>query len=150
MMRFLIPSLLTLFALPLAAQQAPHHCANVPEPAARLACYDKAYPPPPEVIEAAKAKARASFGLDKPRDAALTPSQSASPEHVESRITTVDYASGGQRSFNLENGQVWTMTESSSGGHVKPGDPVELRKGLLSGYVLVTPSGVTLRVRRIR
>lgn len=150
-MRCLLLSLLGLFAPPLAAQQASHACASVAEPAARLACYDKTFPPPPEVIEAATEKAQADFGLNKPRDPLRNPGQSveqADPGRIESRVTKVDH--GGQRSFHLENGQIWTQADSISSGHMQAGDTVQVRKGILGGYLLVMPNGVALRVRRTR
>lgn len=145
--------LLWLAALPLAAQQPTHDCAGVAEPAARLACYDRAFPPPPEVNEVAAAKAQGEFGLDKPRESLRNPGQTveqADPDRIESRVVKVDYAHNGQRSFSLENGQVWRQTESRSTGHVRAGDTVQVRKALLGSYMLMTPDGVGLRVSRAR
>ena len=148
---FMFP-LLCLFALPLSAQgTGSHACASVAGAAARLACYDKAFPPPVEVIEAETEKAEAEFGLNRPRDTLLNPGQTleqADPERIESRVTSV--TQGGQRSFHLENGQVWTQTDARSIGHVKVGDVVQVRRAVLGGYQLVMPNGVSLRVRRAR
>lgn len=152
-MRSFLFLLMSLFALPLAAQTPTHACAGVVDPAARLACYDKAFPPPPEVIEAAVEKAQADFGLEKPGDPLLGPGQTveqADPERIESRVARVDYGSSGQRVFALENGQVWTQTEARSSGHLQPGELVQVRKAILGGYHLVMPNGVSLRVRRTR
>lgn len=152
-MRRILPLLMWLFALPLAAQQPTHPCAGVVEPAARLACYDGAFPPPPEVGEAAAQRAHADFGLVRQHDSLRNPGQmtgQSDPERIESRVAKVNHASGGQRGFHLENGQVWTQTESSSLGHVRAGDLVQVRKGLVGGYQLVTLGGVALRVRRAR
>lgn len=153
-MRCLLFPLLYSFALPLAAQQPTHACAGVAEAAARLACYDEAFPPPPAVIEAATAKAQADFGLEKRRGEALrNPGQTvdqAEPERIQGRVTRVDHGSGGQRTFHLENGQAWALAEARSIGQVREGDVVQVRKAMLSGYTLVAPNGVTLRVRRVR
>ncbi|TYT25697.1 hypothetical protein FZO89_05185 [Luteimonas viscosa] len=145
-------SLLWLFSLPLAAQPATHPCAAVAVPAERLACYDQAFPPPPEVHEAANERARADFGFDQPRESLRNPGQAveqADPQGIESTVIRVDHGRNG-RSFNLENGQVWTQTDARSGGQVQPGDSVQVRKAILAGYQLVTPNGVVLRVRRTR
>ncbi len=150
-MRCLLLPLLGLFALPLAAQETSHACASVAQPAARLACYDKAFPPSREVIEAASEKAQADFGLKQSPESLGNPGQAAGqadPERIESRVIKVDH--GGQRSFHLENGQVWTQTEARSAGHVQAGDVVQVRKAILSGYHLVMPNGVIVRVRRTR
>ncbi len=153
--RVLLP-LLTLFALPLAAQHNRHACAAVAAPEARLACYDRAFPPSQEAAaEAAAAAAKAqaaAFGLHKPTPSpdSAQPTAAVDPERIESRVAKVDHGSGGLRTFHLENGQVWTLAESRSTGQVKAGDTVQVRKGVLAGYTLVTPSKVTLRVRRVR
>ncbi|MFT4256730.1 MAG: hypothetical protein QM599_07225 [Pseudoxanthomonas sp.] len=135
-----------------AAAEAAHPCATVADPAARLACYDKAFPPPPAVHEAATKKAVQEFGLEKQAAPLFNPGQTredADPERIESRVAKVDYA-GGTRTISLENGQVWTLAEANSRGPLKAGDAVHVRKGLLGSYLLVTPAGVGLRVRRVR
>lgn len=153
LMRILLLPLLWLFVPPAAAQQTSHACAGVAEAAARLACYDNEFPPAPEVIAAATEKSQADFGLAKPRGSLRNPDQTveqADPERIESRLTKVVHGGGGQRTFHLENGQVWTQTESRSSGHVQTGDGVQVRKAMLGGYQLVMPSGVAVRVRRTR
>lgn len=132
--------------------QDTHRCASIVDPAGRLACYDDAFPPSPEVVEAATEQARADFGLAAPRASLRSPADAAQqhdPESIESRVTRVDHG-GGSRTFHLENGQVWSQTESRSTGHVRAGEMVRLRKAVLSGFTLVTPDGVALRVRRVR
>lgn len=151
-----IPLLLALACLsPLQAiaADATHPCAPVTEPAERLACYDKAFPPPAEVYEAAEKKAVAEFGLGQNPGNLANPGQSrgdVEPERIDSLISKVEYGSGGSRTFRLENGQAWRLTEASSAGHVSEGDSVVVRKSLIGSYQLVTPSGVLLRVRRVR
>lgn len=152
-MRCLPSVFLCFLALPLAAQPGSHPCASVVGASARLACYDRAFPPPPEVIEAAAEKAQADFGLDRPGNELLDPGQTAGqadPERIESRVVKVDQVGGGQRRFSLENGQDWTQTDSRSGGHVQAGDVVQVRKAIFAGYHLVMPNGVIVRVRRTR
>ena len=152
-MRSLLLLPLVLLSLPLSAQQPTHGCAGVAEPAARLACYDEAFPPLPEAIEAATARARADFGLDRQPDPLRNPGQSAQqadPERIESRVVKVDHDGATQSGFHLENGQVWVRAQSGSSGRVQAGDSVQVRKGLMGSYQLVTPNGVTFRVRRIR
>jgi hypothetical protein len=150
-MRYCLLALLLLFALPLFAQQAPHACAEVADPAARLACYDKAFPPLPGVMEAAAEKAKADFGLHTSRESLRSSAPGAQPdqEQIEARVDKVDHGAG-QRSFQLENGQVWMQVEARSSGHVGVGDTVQVRKGVLGGFQLITPQGIALRVRRMR
>ena len=138
---------LLLLVLPAAAQPASHECAVVPDPAARLACYDRAFPPPPETVQAATEKAQAEFGLDAAEQERSLAQQQ--PERIESPVAKVDQGSRG-RVFILENGQVWAQTETRTVGHVRPGDVVQVRKAILGGYTLVMPNGVSVRVRRTR
>ncbi|MCX7556931.1 hypothetical protein OS187_08885 [Xanthomonadaceae bacterium JHOS43] len=139
-MRSLSILLICLLAPPLSAETGRHPCAKVPDPSTRLACYDNAFPPDPDTISGAADTARGDFGLEKPTE----------PEHVESRVLSVDYGRGGSRSFALENGQLWVQTDAKTNGHVKTGDTVTVRRGIVGNYVLTTSNGVFLRVRRVR
>lgn len=148
-MRSLVCMPLLLFALPAASQQSSHACASVVEPAARLACYDKAFPLPEHMAQLVEDKAKDDFGLSGPGESLGQAPGYAGPGSIESRLAKVDQERGTQRVFHLENGQVWMRAQTGSNGHVKVGDLVQVRKGLMAGYVLVTPNGVHLRVRRV-
>lgn len=152
-MRHIPLSILWLIALPAAAQAGDHACAHVADPVARLACYDVAFPLPPEVVEAGKQQAQAGFGLIRPRDSSQESQQAlepAVPGRIESRVIHVDPGRSGLRTVTLENGQIWTQTEAHSSGNVQVGDVIQVRKGALGAYQLVTAAGVHLRVRRTR
>ncbi len=140
---------LLLVALPAASQQPTHACASVVEAAARLACYDKAFPLSEHTSQMVNGIAKADFGLNKPRGSLGPAPDQAEPESIESRVTKVEQENGVQRTFHLENGHVWTRTQTDRNGHVNVGDQVKVRKALMAGYVLVTPSGVFVRVRRV-
>ncbi|MGA9333503.1 MAG: hypothetical protein WBV39_04430 [Rudaea sp.] len=132
--------------------QASHPCAQVVQPQARLACYDKAFPPPKEIHEAAVKQATADFGLNKPVEQLRNPGQSAAevvPDRIESKVASIDWISDSSRSITLANGQVWIQTESNV-APMREGDTVTVRKGLLGSYFLITQAGVRLRVRRSR
>lgn len=152
--RAFAPLLLACCALPLATlAQEMHPCAMVAEPAQRLACYDKAFPPSPAVHEAATEKAKSNFGLEKPAEPLLNPGQTredSGPEKIESRVARVEYGRGGGRTIMLENGQVWALTEGTGRGPTAEGDVVTVRKGLMGSDLLFTSAGVGLRVRRVR
>ncbi|MFT3791266.1 MAG: hypothetical protein QM741_09325 [Rudaea sp.] len=134
-----------------ASAQASHPCAQVAQPQARLACYDKAFPPPREVNEAAVKQAAADFGLNKPVEPLRNPDQSVAevtPDRIESKVADVDWLGGSSvRSITLENGQVWVQTQAANAS-VRVGDTVRLSKGMLGSYFLTTQAGVKLRVRR--
>jgi len=135
-----------------AAGPAGHPCASVADPGARLACYDKAFPPPAEVLEAAARKGVDDFGLGEAPAALRNPGQApeaADPDSIAARVVQVDYG-GGRRRIVLDNGQAWILAESASAGPLRQGDDVRIRKGLMGGFLLTTPAGVSLRVRRTR
>ncbi len=152
-MRTVLTTILVFAAAPLAAQPAGHACAMQPDPTARLACYDRAFPPPPEVQEAARQQAEAGFGLGSAKarqDVSEPVAVGEDADSMQARVERVDYHGGGLRVFVLENGQSWMQTDSRSMGHVQPGDQVLVRKGLMGGYLLVMPNGVAVRVKRLR
>ena len=64
-------------------------------------------------------------------------------------MVQVDYGDG-RRRILLDNGQAWVLAESASAGPLRQGDDVRIRKGLMGGFLLTTPAGVSLRVRRTR
>lgn len=134
------------------AAEPGHPCAASPHPATRLACYDRAFPPAPEVRDAAAAQAVQEFGLARPAEPLRNPGQTseeADPDRIEARVTHVDHGGGGRRTVTLENGQRWSL-EAGSMGPIAAGDTVQLRKGALGSYLLRTQSGVNLRARRQR
>lgn len=150
MMR-LLPLLALLAASPLRAQ-ASHPCASVALPADRLACYDRAFPPPPQVREEAVRQAEADFGLDRkppPLENPEQPAEALDPDSVRGTVVSVTHQRN-RRDITLDNGQVWATLEGGSKGHLRAGDTVELRRGLMGNYLLVTPAGSGLRVRRVR
>ncbi|WP_202844277.1 hypothetical protein [Luteimonas saliphila] len=150
--RALLPLVLAC-ALPLpSAAQATHPCASQANPANRLACYDKAFPPAPGVREAAARQAVQDFGLEKeasPLRNAGQPVEEIDPDRIEGQVAKVVYH-GGKRDIALANGQVWATIEATSTGHLREGDAVTLRKGMMGNFLLTTPAGATLRVRRVR
>ncbi|WP_129136828.1 hypothetical protein [Luteimonas sp. YGD11-2] len=128
-----------------------HPCAATVDPTQRLACYDRAFPPPPAVREAAAARAVDAFGLPRAATPLRGPGASAGdgdPDAIEARVTAVEHA-GGRRTVLLANGQRWSV-EGGVAGPLAAGDLVTIRKGALGSHMLRTPGGVSLRARRVR
>jgi hypothetical protein len=124
--------------------QTSHACAAVADSAKRLACYDKSFPPGPLAAAALMESSRQNFGLtEKKQDANVA-------QQIDATLVTTSYANGGQRIFELDNGQIWRETESSRMGTLKKGDKIIIRKGALSSFLLITPSDVSLRVKRVK
>ena len=134
-----------------------HGCTTVTDPAARLACYDAAFPPaagarPGVDTPAAREKALRDFGLNKGQLQVRDPERmrEVTPEQIEATITRVVSRPTGERIVTLDGGQVWLLTEVTSKGHLKIGDRVVVRTAALGSYMLLTPRRVPLRARRIQ
>ena len=150
------PALAILFvgmlAMPVVAQEAPPACASVASPSERLACYDRAFPPPAIVREETARQAIVDFGLERDQGPLRNPGQpieEVDPDSVEGTVAKVEYH-GGKRAITLEGGQKWMSLEGSSSGHLRAGETVILRKGMMGNFLLTTRGGATLRVRRVR
>lgn len=140
-------SLLLSAGTPAVAAVSPptHPCSGILAPTERLACYDHAFPPVHSAQAEAVAQARI-FGLP-PRQSGEDASR---VRHIASHVVTVGTDRDGERVFTLNNGQVWRQTESSVLGLARPGDAITIRAGSFGSYLLITPGGVPLRVKRIR
>ena len=81
------------------AAEPGHACALVVDAGARLACYDKAFPLPPEVHEAAAKKAIDGFGLGDNTSSAPVSSREADAPSRQRAATglRVDYGTEAYR-----------------------------------------------------
>lgn len=150
-------ALLVLCSVPVVTANAfepqTHACAGIASPTERLACYDTAFPPlsDPEALARAKEKAVAEFGLsqDQLRERDPNAARNVDPSRIEGTVAALSQRADGVRVVTLDNGQVWVLTEVTSKGPLYVGDQVKVRKAALGTYMLVTPGGVPLRVRRM-
>jgi hypothetical protein len=137
---------------------ANHPCSRIAEPARRLACFDQHYPvAAPAVAPAAAQPGPAAVApVTAPAASAarfgLPPSADERPRELES-ISAVVREIGSlrhrERVFVLDNGQRWAERTAESSGTVNPGDRVTVERGSFGSFMLVTPAGVGLRVRRL-
>lgn len=160
------------------AAETTHACAVVTNDAGRLACYDAAFGKPaaaaaglvtstgtasavPSVGKAGvgagaraanddASKVHESFGMSEASKRAREPQQPAQPTSITSTLTQVSSRPTGQLVLTLEDGQVWTQTESDLRFRARPGDAVTIRKASLGSYLMVGPDRVATRVRRIK
>lgn len=127
-------------------------CPTIEDPAARLACYDAAMPPvfprahspvgpnaaatnlgaaSTAVSPAINSKPRGStFGLTQKRDAAEI-------QAIESTTIPGFRQWGPNERIRLENGQVWKVTDGSSGSLREVPAKVTIKKGMFGAYFLV-------------
>lgn len=147
-----IMGLLVAAGLPARAQQAAAHpCAAMADPRARLACYDRAFPPQVSEEERARQVAR-GFGLEGRAAAAASgqPEALRMPARLEATVVEVRGEPGEGRVIVLDNGQRWRQVEASPLGRLQPGDRVVLKDAAFSSYLMVTPARVALRVKRVQ
>lgn len=117
-------------------------CAGIEADAARLACYDKLGAQlamsADERRAQAVAKAEEEFGL--PAERRKDRAERLKIDHtVNATVAALGGGSGGQMIVTLDNGQVWRITSSGRlQQFLKPGMPVTISEGPISGYRLRT------------
>jgi hypothetical protein len=140
-------------------------CAEINEPAKRLACYDQVAERPPPAAGAALSKnspaAKDSAATSAPAAAATpvpkesfglyTAEHPAAPK-VETLITakviSIGISSSGRSTVALEGNQVWEL--DSADPVLANGDTVTVKRGTLGSFILTTAAGRLHRVHRIR
>jgi hypothetical protein len=144
-----------------ADQSKGAECAALDDPAARLACFDAAFPraprsgPPKPVAAAVAADEPVSeagkFGLSVKQRKAIEP-KPAQPEMVATTaaVKNVRRLPSGYLLIDLDNDQVWQQTEVDSHIWLRPGDRVTIRRASLGSYLLDTPTNYSTRVRRLQ
>lgn len=139
-----------------AGPQQSHPCASEVGADARLACYDKAFPPVEGAesgvagLEERRKQAIEDFGFNKQQRVERDPElQAIEPDRIQATVEGVLERPSGERVITLVNGQVWLLTEGGSRGRLKAGDQVTIRNAALGSFMLITPSGIALRAKRL-
>lgn len=151
---YLLSVLALLQFAPAVAQEQPDLregvivCRSVAQPERRLACYDAlpagAHDEAPVTIDRRSVEAleREGFGFNFPSLAGLLPSLGGERlSHVELTIDRVIDRGDGAHVFLMTNGQRWRQIEALSATNVRTGDVVQVRRGALGSFVLVSPRG---------
>jgi hypothetical protein len=107
-------------------------CHRLPDPAARLECFDRA--------------AEAALAV-KPPQAGVAPSERAP---IESSIVRITQPLMGRADFTLENGQVWRQMDPEDAKSAKIGDRVVVSKKVVGAYWLKVEGGRAWRVTLLR
>lgn len=137
---------------------AQHACANIVDAQQRLACYDTAFPPvsgartDPADLALQREAALRDFGLNKAqlREAEPELMQVLAPDRIQAKVVHVRENGDGRRTVTLDNHQMWLLTEATSKGWLDSGDTVTVKEAAFGSYMLLTPSGIGLRARRVR
>ena len=140
-------------------------CRHVAPSAARLICFDRtsaalALSPAPSARAAAPAMRAAldphrTFGLPSAtvvkREASAAGIHVTALSHITAHVVRMWQAPDGGAIFDLDNGQVWKqLNPDGTDMYTRPGDPVEISRGLLGSYWLDTPSRHRCNVVRLR
>jgi hypothetical protein len=95
----------------------------------------------------------ADFGLTPAQQHSLDPEKAAeprAPESISGTVARMGYKPTGELVVTLESGQVWMQIDTGSKPRVKAGDTVTIKRGSLGSYLLVSPTGMATRVRRLK
>lgn len=134
-----------------------HECRTITDATARLACYDAAFGKPEgaasgTAASVASARGPEEFGLTHAAIKARDPEKAKEilPESITGAVTEIGWRPTGEIVVTLDNGQIWVQLETDSKVRIKVGDTVRIKKGSLGSYLLVTPSRVATRARRLK
>jgi hypothetical protein len=144
-----------------ADQSKGAECAALDDPAARLACFDAAFPrtphtgpPNPAKVAVATdepASEARNFGLSATQRNAIDPKPAQPPlPATTAAVKTVRRLPSGYLLIGLDNDQLWQQTEFDSRVWLQPGDRVTIRQAALGSYLLDTPAHFSTRVRRLQ
>lgn len=156
-----------LLAFSGAAHAAPmdaiYACAQIPDSAARLACYDQAVGKLKSAETAGdvaivdrqgvKEMEADSFGFRLPSFARLfgaKPGEDGAVEEVKAALTSVRINAEAQGVFALDNGQTWRQIDTTRITGMKSGQAVTIKRASLGSFMLVRANGgAGIRVRRV-
>lgn len=152
-------------------------CAQLPDDAERLACYDRLAGRAPSVPTVATGLAATQSSGPAPatapaRAAVVASEPAAAPdpvadfglsqqalkerdpdgwaESITGTVGSVAQSASGRYVVALDNGQVWAQTETNAHPVLKAGDVVKIKRAALGSFVLNGPRSVSWRVRRVR
>lgn len=94
---------------------------------------------------------QADFGLSEQAKVARDPEKAklTNPDSITATVTEVGKRPRGEFIVTLDNGHVWMQSETNSRARLAVGDTVTIKKGALASYLLITPSKVATRVKRV-
>lgn len=139
-------------------------CSGISSSAGRLACYDKLAgrdPEPkaqpsiaasaPAPVAAAAATAAAPTVEDYGRSKLQMASKSLSPPEIKTvtaKVAAFGRSPNLRTQVTLDNGQIWEYQDAPD-ALLSIGDSVTIKHGMLGSFLLLTPTKLSHRVRRI-
>jgi hypothetical protein len=86
-----------------------------------------------------------AFGLYKEEHPVIVKSETSS---ITAKVAGISYEPNGRETISLDQGALWQLDGSDA--LLANGDSVTIKRATFGSYVLITPSGRTHRVRRLR
>lgn len=143
-------------------------CAQIDDDAQRLACYDRG------ANRTASADGTAGVAPESTKDSDSAdvsgeslpkssrdersaedafgvqqrPSEDAELEQIHAVVTEVVALPGNKRQFNLDNGQIWLETSTTTRLRLSPGDSIRIKRGAFGSYRLFGTGKTSTRVTR--
>lgn len=128
-------------------------CASVKKNSERLACYDQTIEhlssdSPTAAVPEKSAEAMFGAHAAAVRSSAPEAEREELPS-VSARVTAVRHDASGALLIDLDNGQQWRQT-SGSAPLLEVGHEVTITRAALNSFRMSTPSGRTLKVKRVQ
>ena len=123
-------------------------CTREQDDAKRLACFDRAAPPPSAQTTDQEFGMHGSE-LARNRDDGQGAPGESTPERITASVAELDKRPRGELVFTLDNGQVWAQKNAGAYFPVKIGDGVTVLAGTLGSFRLIVGNRATA-VTRVR
>ena len=133
-------------------------CVAIEKNSERLACFDRGIAllasDRPQPIAAPAPSAESMFGLPAAAPAAVPAAGSAAVRQtltsITARVRSIRREGDGLWRTELDNGQTWRELAGRTTLLLAAGDEVTINRGVLGSFSMVTPSGRSLKVNRVR
>jgi len=144
--------------------QESEDCSQIENARERLACFDRVFPSADRPIVAPTYSVPERRTLPPAKPTVEAPPESAQPAepprrrglfdypeeiNFEAEVAAVRIKDKQRPIYLLANEQVW-MQDSPRTAGIRKGDRVTIKNAKLQGYMMVTESGKSIRVRRIK
>ena len=177
--QFLLSGVIAALTLPLSVRAAdPPRCNELFDDAQRLGCYDAVFGKPVRPVAnsttpvapvapavapatavapaaAATAAAAGTAATTAGANVPVAPAPTSIPKAAKSTaykstVSALGQSGDGRFVATLDNGEQWLQLEKNSRQEIKVGDAVTLKPMALGSWTIVTQSGYSQRVKRVK
>ena len=107
-------------------------------------------PVPPVHTECTAVLTALATGLARTLECGSTADCAAAIEELTAHVTAISFQPYGQFVITLDNDQVWAQKQTDTKVKPRVGESVTIKAGTFGSFILVTPSGRSTRVARVR